>query len=149
MSEEMTSNDEGSYSNFIINIMICTSIFLMVSVPLRLKLNKWAYFIGIIISMFLINFGFTFYKVLHYDNSWYTQRYHYNTSHLTEEAANDIFNNMKEGFFSFFTYGNIKNNTKNFVGYIYGPMKGIGKGIKNFFIGEPKCCYRTTRKRHR
>ena len=50
-------------------------------------------------TILLMNLSLTFFKVLYYDNSWYTQEYKYNNSHIYKEEINDVYNDTKIGFY--------------------------------------------------
>ena len=144
----------------IINILIILTILLILIVPSMLKLNKGCFIVGFIIAVLIMNLSLTFFKVLYYDNSWYTQQYQYNNSYVYKEALNDVVNDTKNGFYYYmseayhavgnsFKYHNIKDNTIYVFSTIYNyTLKPIGKGIKHIFYGEPKSNYKTTRQKH-
>jgi len=49
----------------------------------------------VIIAIVIMNFIITYLKVLYYDNSWYTEKYQYNKSHIYKETINkSSFNNI-------------------------------------------------------
>ena len=160
MSEGFNSENESTIDIPIVNILIFLTILLILITPSMLKLNKFLFIIGFIIAILLMNLLLTFFKVLYYDNSWYTQEYKYNNSNIYKEAINDVYNDTKTGFYyyidvayhSFFsslTYNNIKDNTKYVCGSIFQYIfKPIGKGIKYIFYGKPKADYNTTRTKY-
>ena len=151
------SDNENIISIPIVNILIILTLLFIFITPSMLKLNKYLFIIGFIIAVLLMNLSLTFFKVLYYDNSWYTQEYKYNNSHIYKESINDVYNNTKFGFYYYFeaayhsisnslTYNNIKDNTKYVCGSIYQYIfKPIGNGIKYCFYGIPKSDYKTTR----
>ena len=164
MSED---EDNTSFENQIeipiVNILIIITVIFMLIIPSMLKLNKISFIIGFIAAVLIMNFVLTFFKVLYYDNSWYTCKYQYNNSYIYKEALNDVVNDTKKGFYYYvdtayhsignsLSYNNIKDNTKYVFGSIYESIKyifsPIGRGIKSIFYGEPKSNYKTTRKKY-
>ena len=164
MSED---EDNTSFENQIeipiVNILIIITVIFMLIIPSMLKLNKISFIIGFIAAVLIMNFFLTFFKVLYFDNSWYTCKYQYNNSHIYKEALNDVVNDTKKGFYYYvntayhsignsLSYNNIKDNTKYVFGSIYESIKyifsPIGRGIKSIFYGEPKSNYKTTRKKY-
>ena len=163
MSEEINLSNRNQVSFPIINVLIILTIVLILIIPPMLKLNKGFFIIGFILSVLIMNLILTFFKVLYYDNSWYTQQYQYKDDHLYKEAINDVFNDTKKGFYYYvdaayhsvrnsFSYNNIKDNGKYIGSSIYESIKNlfssIGRGIKYIFIREPKSNYETTRTKY-
>ena len=161
--EEVNTNIKSQLEIPIVNILIILTVIFILIIPSMLKLNKLSFIIGFIAAVLIMNFLLTFFKVLYYDNSWYTQQYHYNNSHIYEEAINDVVNDTKNGFYYYveaayhsvgnsLSCNNIKENTKYVFGSIYETIKyylsPIGRGIKSIFYGEPKSNYNTTRKKY-
>lgn len=164
MNEEINPNNLNTEANIpIVSILILLTIILIIIIPMTLKLNKGLFIIGFIAAVLIMNLLLTFFKVLYHDNSWYTQQYKYNTSHIYNEAFKDVVNDTKNGFYYYidtayrsvansFTYDRIKDNTKYVFSSIYESIKyvcrPIGKGIKYIFIGEPASKYQPKRKKH-
>ena len=160
MSEDVNAENENTIDIPIVNILIFLTILLILITPSMLKLNKCLFIIGFIIAILLMNLSLTFFKVLYYDNSWYTQEYKYNNSHIYKEAINDVYNDTKIGFYYYIdaayhsfsnslTYNNIKDNTKYVCSSIYQYIfRPIGNGIKYIVYGEPKAHYKPKRKKY-
>ena len=160
MSESIISENESTINIPIINILIFLTLLLILITPSILKLNKYLFIIGFIIAVLIMNLLLTFFKVLYYDNSWYTQEYKYNNSHIYKESIDDVYNDTKAGFYYYIdtayhsvynslTYNNIKDNTIYICSSIYYYIfKPIGNGIKYIFYGEPKANYKPTRKKY-
>ena len=164
MPKEINSNKDGDIKYiafpyfklaFIFTVILCFII------PSRLKLNKMIFFIGIAISILITNLLFTYYKVLYYDNSWYTQEYHYNKSHAYDQGIKDIINETTKGinYYTKKSYNTDQNTLysdneikkdKNYLGCIYESIKyiftTIGEKIKYIFYGESKANYVPMRK---
>ena len=164
MSEEdVNTNFEYQIQVPIVNILIIITFIFILIIPSMLRLNKVSFIIGFIVAVLIMNFILTFFKVLYYDNSWYTCKYQYNNSYIYKEAINNVVNDTKNGFYYYMdaayhsvgnslSYNNIKENTKYVFGSIYESIKyvfsPIGRGIKSIFYGEPKSSYNTTRKKY-
>ena len=159
MSEEINISKENQIPFPIINVLIIITIILILIIPSMLKLNKGFFIIGFIVAVLVMNLVLTFFKVLYYDNSWYTQQYQYKNDHLYKEALNDVVNDTKKGFYYYvdsayhsvwnsFSYSNIKDNTKYVCSSIYESIKYVGRGIKSIFQGEPKENYIPKRKKY-
>ena len=73
MSEEINISKENQIPFPIINVLIIMTIILILIIPSMLKLNKGFFIIGFIVAVLVMNLVLTFFKVLYYDNSWYTQ----------------------------------------------------------------------------
>ena len=82
----------------IVNILIIITVIFILIIPSMLKLNKALFIFGFIMAVLIMNFLLTFFKVLYYDNSWYTCKYQYNNSYVYKEALNDVVNDTKNGF---------------------------------------------------
>ena len=157
MTDKSNSEDKIEIPFPIINVLIILSITFILIAPSMLKLNKGCYIIGIILAVLLMNFTLSFFKVLYYDNSWYSQQFQYNNTYVYKEALNDVVNDTKNGFYYYmseayhaigdsFTFYNIKDNTIYVFRTIYNyTLKPIGKGFKYVFYGQPKSNYKTTR----
>ena len=159
MSEEINISKENQIPFPIINALIIMAIILILIIPSMLKLNKGFFIIGFIVAVLVMNLVLTFFKVLYYDNSWYTQQYQYKNDHLYKEALNDVVNDTKKGFYYYvdsayhsvwnsFSYSNIKDNAKYVCSSIYESIKYVGRGIKSIFQGEPKENYIPKRKKY-
>ena len=162
-TEDISNNEETVITIPIINILIILTIILILILPSMLKLNKGLFIIGFIAAVLIMNLFLTFFKVLYYDNSWYTQQYQYNTSHIYNEALKDIVKDTKTDFYYYFdaayhsvinsfTYVNIKDNTQYVFSSFYESIKFVlrpfGKGFKYIFYGEPKSKYIPKRKKY-
>ena len=156
MSEQINMDDEFETSLPIIDILIIITIIFILFIPSILKLNKYLFVVGFIIAVLVMNLFLTFFKVLYYDNSWYSQKYQYNNSDIYKETFNDIVNDTKTNFYYFIqasyqslTFDNIKDNSKYIFGTLYDSIKfivrPIGKGIKYVFYGESKANYKPKR----
>ena len=143
MSEEINTNDDINIKQTSFPFFSLTLIFTLILClifPSRLKLNKKFYILGIAVSAFFMNLLFSYFKVLYYDNSWYTQEYQYNKSHAYDQGYREII------------YDNQKDIDKSVSGSIYDAVKNafiyIGKGIKFIFYGESKSNYVPMRKKY-
>ena len=156
MSEQINMDDELETSLPIVDILIIITIIFILFIPSILKLNKYLFVVGFIIAVLVMNLFLTFFKVLYYDNSWYSQKYQYNNSHIYKETFNDIVNETKSNFYYLIqasyqslTFDNIKDNSKYIFGTLYDSIKfivrPIGKGIKFVFYGESKSNYKPKR----
>ena len=156
MPNQINSSKENQILFPIINALIIMTIILILIIPSMLKLNKGFFIFGFIVVVLVMNLILTFFKVLYYDNSWYIQQYQYKNDHLYKEAINDVVNDTKKGFYYYvdsashsiwnsLSYSNIKDNTKYACSSIYESIKYVGRGIKSFFIGQPKANYIPTR----
>ena len=146
------NKEKEFFSSSFINISLIITILLIIILPSVIKMNKGYFWVGIIISFFLMNILITFDKVLNYDNSWYTQKYEYNSSYVYNQAINDLYNSTKRKFSDYTnaTYYSIKNsfnftNIKENAGYLFN---SIGNGIKNLFQRKPKAEYKPQRKKY-
>ena len=156
MSEQINMDDEFETSLPIVDILIIITIIFILFIPSILKLNKYLFILGFIIAVLVMNLFLTFFKVLYYDNSWYSQKYQYNNSDIYKETFNDIVNDTKSNFYYLIqasyqslTFDNIKDNSKYIFGTLYDSIKfivrPIGKGIKYVFYGESKANYKPKR----
>ena len=156
MSEQINMDDEFETSLPIVDILIIITIIFILFIPSILKLNKYLFVVGFIIAVLVMNLFLTFFKVLYYDNSWYSQKYQYNNSDIYKETFNDIVNDTKSNFYYLMqasyqslTYDNIKDNSIYIFGTLYDSIKfivrPIGKGIKYVFYGESKSNYKPKR----
>ena len=156
MSEQINIDDDIETSLPIVDILIIITILFILFIPSILKLNKYLFVVGFIIAVLVMNLFLTFFKVLYYDNSWYSQKYQYNNSHIYKEAFNDIVNDTKSNLYYLLqvpyqslTYDNIKDNSIYIFGTLYDSIKfivrPIGKGIKYVFYGESKSNYKPKR----
>jgi energy-coupling factor transporter transmembrane protein EcfT len=156
MSEQINMDDELETSLPIVDILIIITIIFILFIPSLLKLNKYLFVIGFIIAVLVMNLFLTFFKVLYYDNSWYSQKYQYNNSDIYKETFNDIVNDTKSNFYYLMqasyqslTFDNIKDNSIYIFGTLYDSIKfivrPIGKGIKYVFYGESKANYKPKR----
>jgi hypothetical protein len=156
MSEQVNMDDEFETSFPIVDILIIITIIFILFIPSILKLNKYLFILGFIIAVLVMNLFLTFFKVLYYDNSWYSQKYQYNNSDIYKETFNDIVNETKSNFYYLIqasyqslTFDNIKDNSKYIFGTLYDSIKfivrPIGKGIKYVFYGESKANYKPKR----
>ena len=156
MSEQINMDDEFETSLPIVDILIIITIIFILFIPSILKLNKYLFVVGFIIAVLVMNLFLTFFKVLYYDNSWYSQKYQYNNSDIYKETFNDIVNDTKSNFYYLIqasyqslTFDNIKDNSKYIFGTLYDSIKfivrPIGKGIKYVFYGESKANYKPKR----
>lgn len=156
MSEQINMDDEFETSLPIVDILIIITIIFILFIPSILKLNKYLFILGFIIAVLVMNLFLTFFKVLYYDNSWYSQKYQYNNSDIYKETFNDIVNETKSNFYYLIqasyqslTFDNIKDNSKYIFGTLYDSIKfivrPIGKGIKYVFYGESKANYKPKR----
>jgi energy-coupling factor transporter transmembrane protein EcfT len=156
MSEQVNMDDEFETSFPIVDILIIITIIFILFIPSLLKLNKYLFVIGFIIAVLVMNLFLTFFKVLYYDNSWYSQKYQYNNSDIYKETFNDIVNDTKSNFYYLMqasyqslTFDNIKDNSIYIFGTLYDSIKfivrPIGKGIKYVFYGESKANYKPKR----
>ena len=156
MSEQVNMDDEFETSFPIVDILIIITIIFILFIPSILKLNKYLFIVGFIIAVLVMNLFLTFFKVLYYDNSWYSQKYQYNNSDIYKETFNDIVNDTKSNFYYLIqasyqslTFDNIKDNSKYIFGTLYDSIKfivrPIGKGIKYVFYGESKANYKPKR----
>ena len=164
MNEDINPNNENGEINIpIFNILIVLTLIFIFFIPSLLKLNKGLFVIGFIIAVLIMNLLLTFFKVLYYDNSWYTQPYKSNNTYIYNEALKDVANKTKNGFYYYINatyhsaanslkYENIKDNTKYVFNSIYETMKYVFrpfvKGFKYIFIGEPKSAYIPKRKKY-
>ena len=148
MSDNPNSEEEKNILFPVINVLIILTIILILMLPSILKLNKGCFIIGFIIAVFIMNLLLTFFKVLYYDNSWYTQKYQYNNSDIYKEAINDVVDDTKKGFYYYIDEVYNSFEIKNFFSSIYNKFfKPIGKGIKYIFYREPKSSYKPTRQK--
>jgi hypothetical protein len=156
MSEQVNMDDEFETSFPIVDILIIITIIFILFIPSLLKLNKYLFVIGFIIAVLVMNLFLTFFKVLYYDNSWYSQKYQYNNSDIYKETFNDIVNDTKSNFYYLMqasyqslTFDHIKDNSIYIFGTLYDSIKfivrPIGKGIKYVFYGESKANYKPKR----
>ena len=156
MSEQINMDDELETSLPIVDILIIITIIFILFIPSILKLNKYLFIVGFIIAVLVMNLFLTFFKVLYYDNSWYSQKYQYNNSDIYKETFNDIVNDTKSNFYYLIqasyqslTFDNIKDNSIYIFGTLYDSIKfivrPIGKGIKYVFYGESKANYKPKR----
>jgi hypothetical protein len=160
MSEQINIDDDIETSLPIVDILIIITILFILFIPSILKLNKYLFVVGFIIAVLVMNLFLTFFKVLYYDNSWYSQKYQYNNSHIYKETFNDIVNDTKSNFYYLMqasyqslTYDNIKDNSIYIFGTLYDSIKfivsPIGKGIKYVFYGESKSNYKPKRNKYK
>ena len=133
MNNEIDSDNDLQIPVPIFNIILFIFSLFFILIPSLLKLNKCLYCTGFIIAIVIMNFIITYHKVLYYDNSWYTQKYQYNKSHIYKETINKS------------SFNNFISSTYNGMKYILSPL---GKGIKFIFYGEPKSRYRPKRKKY-
>ena len=71
MSEEINlNNDYDKQISFpYLKITFIFTLILCLVIPSRFKINKTIFFIGFVISALIMNFLFSFFKVLYYDKN--------------------------------------------------------------------------------
>ena len=132
----------------VFDIFLFILFLIILLFPSIFKLNRKVFLISFIIAIIIIKFLLTFYNVLYYNNSWYTQKYDYNKSHIYKEALNEVYNNTKNNLNYFrhyihnsFTYNKIRDNTKYILYSTYNSIKYISspivQRIKSIFYGKP------------
>ena len=160
MSEQINMDNDIEISLPIVDILIVITILFILFIPSMLKLNKFLFVIGFIIAVLVMHLFLTFFKVLYYDNSWYSQKYQYNKSHIYQEALNDVVNDTKSNFYYLIqtsyqslTFENVVDNSKYIFGTLYDSIKfivrPIGNGIKYVFYGESKSKYIPKRNKYK
>ena len=133
MNNETDSDNDLQIPVPFFDFILIIIFIIIILIPSLLKLNKYLYFTGFIIAIVIMNFIITYLKVLYYDNSWYSEKYQYNKSHIYKETINKS------------SFNNFISSTYNGMKYILSPL---GKGIKFIFYGEPKSRYKPKRKKY-
>ncbi len=86
--------NENIYFNF---IFFASTIIISILIPWIFKLNRYSFLVGFVISILIINFSIFFLKNYFFDESWYTEQYHYNNTTIYKETFKDIFIDIIEG----------------------------------------------------